>query len=170
MVDPTTSRFHASWQDEDASEAIEDVELDGAVAAIKWGLARSEFVFIRLGNRGDTYFCAGAEPDYPEEDPEPMPRWPPLGPPDAGWWVPPVLPTLDEARGVAADVEAGRRSAQDAAGWAYDRFLLVLQSIDDPNGDPLVAVMQKLTQGWIQVGTEVRRGSFPSTAMIVDPD
>jgi hypothetical protein len=171
MVDPATSRFYASWQDEDGSEAmIEDIELDGAEAAIGWGLARSEFVFIRLGNRGDTYFCAGVEPDYPEEDEEPMAMWPPTGPPDGGWWVPPVIPTLDEARGVAADVEAGRRTAQDAAGWAYDRLFLVLDSVDDPNGDPLVAEMVKLTRDWVQIGDEVRRGSFPATAIIVESD
>ena len=87
MIDPENARFWASWQDEDADGLVEDAELDGAEAAIAWGRARSKFVFIRLGNRGDTYFSASEE-DVASDDGEPIPSWPPTGPPPGGWWDP----------------------------------------------------------------------------------
>ena len=36
MINPATARFWASWQDEAEPQALEDVELDGAEAAIEW--------------------------------------------------------------------------------------------------------------------------------------
>jgi hypothetical protein len=85
MVDPETALFWCSWQDDD--EALEDVDLDGAEAAIAWGRERSSVVLIRLGNRGDTYFSSGEEhPDQGEYDP--LPIWPPSAPPAEGWWDP----------------------------------------------------------------------------------
>ena len=81
MIDPATGRFWASWQDE-AEGTIEDIEVDGAEAAIEWGRERSETVYIRLGHRGDTYFSAGVVDA--EDDDGPMPVWPPPGPPPGG--------------------------------------------------------------------------------------
>jgi hypothetical protein len=87
MVDPATARFWVSWQDEEATMAIEDDDILGADAAIAWGRERADVVLIRLGHREDTYFSAGAT--YPEsEDDEPMPIWPPAGPPPEGWFTP----------------------------------------------------------------------------------
>lgn len=121
MIDPDTGLFWASWQDESEPAALEDVELVGAEAAIAWDRERSEIVYIRLGHRGDTYFFAGSGVQ-PESDDEPVPVWPPTGAPPGGWWEPPTVPSLAEIEGVAAEVEAGTRSAKDAALWALDRM------------------------------------------------
>ncbi|MFL5964502.1 MAG: hypothetical protein ACJ757_16605 [Gaiellaceae bacterium] len=120
MVDPATGLFRASWQDESESAALEDVEIVGADAAIAWGRERSEVVMIRLGSRGDTYFSAGVA--QPEGDDEPESDWPPSGPPPGGWWEPPSSPTLAEVGRIAAEVDSGARSAEDAATWASDRM------------------------------------------------
>jgi len=120
MVDPATALFWASWQDENESATLEDVELVGAEAAVAWGRERSEIVSIRLGNRGDTYFSAGVR--QPEGDDEPDPVWPPAGPPADGWWEPPAVPTLVEIERVAAEVASETRTAVDAARWASDRI------------------------------------------------
>jgi hypothetical protein len=82
MIDPATARFRASWQDEDESAELEDIEVVGAEAAIRWGGERSNTVLIRLGNRGDTYFSAGSL--LAEDDDGPLPAWPPSGPPPGG--------------------------------------------------------------------------------------
>jgi len=125
MINPATARFWASWQDEAESRALEDVELDGAEAAIEWGRARSRIVWIRLGHRGDTYFSAGTT--HPDDDEEPTPVWPPAGPPPGGWWEPPTVPTLREIERVAAEVASEMRSAEDAAHWAMDRLRPVIE-------------------------------------------
>jgi len=72
MIDPSTARFSASWQDEDGPATLEDIELDGAEAAIAWGRERSETVLIRLGNRGDTYFSAGVAPAEDDDGAYPL--------------------------------------------------------------------------------------------------
>jgi hypothetical protein len=94
MVDPATSLFWVSWQGDD--RVLEDGDIHGAEAAIAWGRERSDYVMIRLGHRGDTFFSAGTKhpPDNPD-DPydEPLPIWPPSGPPPEGWYT----PTDDEA-------------------------------------------------------------------------
>lgn len=91
MVDPATSLFWVSWQND---RVIEDDDIRGADAAIEWGRQRSDYVFIRLGHRGDTWFSAGAKhpPDNPDE---PLPIWPPSGPPPEGWYT----PTEDDRHG-----------------------------------------------------------------------
>ena len=154
MVDPATGRFEASWQAEGETDVLEEVETDGAEAAIEWGRARAEFVYIRLGNRGDTYFYAGAIPPQDEDD-EPIPAWPPLGPPPGGWWAPPVRPTLEEAEAVAAAVAAGRQSPKEAARWAFDRIEATIEPAHEPE-DPVLSVLFSLTSGWIQINDEIR--------------
>jgi hypothetical protein len=121
MIDPATALFWASWQDENESAALANIELVGAEAAIAWGRGRSEIIWIRLGHRGDTYFFAGSVVQ-PESDDEPIPAWPPAGPPPCGWWEPPICPTLAEVERVAAEVASGTRSTEDAASWAWDRM------------------------------------------------
>ena len=81
MVDPGTSLFWVSWQDD---EVLAHDDLTGAEAAITWGRERSDRVLIRLGHSEGTYFSAGREtvPD--------MPQWPPSGPPPEGWFTPPA--------------------------------------------------------------------------------
>jgi hypothetical protein len=59
MVDPETSLFYASWQDNRVLEDEDDIR--GAEAAIEWGRERSDYVIIRLGHRGDTFFSAGTK-------------------------------------------------------------------------------------------------------------
>jgi hypothetical protein len=87
MVDPETSRFWVSWQIHDAEKGeggvLEDAEIVGADAAIAWGRERADEVFIRLGDTGDTDFSAGAVAGD-----DPIPRWPPSGPPSDGWFHP----------------------------------------------------------------------------------
>jgi hypothetical protein len=87
MVDRERSRFSASWQDGNADDSLEDVDFDGADAAIAWGRERSDVVLIRLGNRGDTYFSAGAK-HVIDDEAESLPLWPPEAPPPQGWWDP----------------------------------------------------------------------------------
>jgi hypothetical protein len=90
MVDPGSSRFRVSWQDEDEDEddTLEDAEIDTAEAAIAWGRKRASVVWIRLGHRGDTYFSAGDEhPADDDPDNEPVPHWPPASPPSDSWWT-----------------------------------------------------------------------------------
>jgi hypothetical protein len=86
MVDPETSTFWASWQNDE--RALEDVDIVGAENAIAWGRERADVVMIRLGHRGDTYFSAGAVYDPDDSDEPPHPAWPPLGPPPGGWYTP----------------------------------------------------------------------------------
>jgi hypothetical protein len=83
LIDPDRGRFVASLQGPD--RVIEEIEVEGADAAILWGRARAEIVIIRLGARGDCVFSAGDVVAYDEDDP--LPLWPP-DPPAAGWWVP----------------------------------------------------------------------------------
>lgn len=99
---------------------LEEIELVGAEPAVLWGRARAETVIIRLGHRHDTFFSAGDSPV--EDDDGPMPEWPPAGPPDGGWWQPPPRPTLAEVEEVAAEVAAGKLSADEAAQWALARL------------------------------------------------
>lgn len=83
MVDPETSLFWVSWQDETADDVVESRDdIVGAEAAIAWGRERADVVVIRLGHRGDTYFSAGDIPDPS------MPPWPPRTPPAEGWFTP----------------------------------------------------------------------------------
>jgi hypothetical protein len=85
MVDPESSRFWVSLQEHDDEKeeggVLEDAEIVGAEAAIAWGRKRAELVFIRLGHGVGTYFSAGS---IAGEDP--IPRWPPSGPPPEGWF------------------------------------------------------------------------------------
>jgi hypothetical protein len=91
MVDPESGRFWVSWQNDDDDEGlIADDEIIGAEAAIAWARERSSDVVIRLGHRGDTYFWAGEGVEPVEDsDDEPLPVWPPAGPPPSGWYTPP---------------------------------------------------------------------------------
>jgi hypothetical protein len=130
MLDPATARFQASWQAEEEPMylCLEDVELDGAEAAIEWGRARSDKVWIRLGHRGDTYFSAGTTQQPDDVDDEPMPVWPPTGPPPGGWWEPPTVPTMDEIDRVGADVASNRLSVEEAVTWALDRLTPAIEA------------------------------------------
>jgi hypothetical protein len=80
MVDPATSSFWVSWQDDDG--VVADTDLVGAEAAISWGRQRSERVLIRLGHSAGTYFSAGRKRE------EGMPEWPPTEAPPDGWLAP----------------------------------------------------------------------------------
>jgi hypothetical protein len=80
MVDPETSLFVVSWEDED--DVIESTEVRGAEAALAWGRERAEVVLIRLGHTWETYFSAG---DRPEES---LPAWPSQASPPEGWFTP----------------------------------------------------------------------------------
>jgi hypothetical protein len=85
MVNPETALFSASWQTPE--QVLEDVDIVGAEAAIAWGQERADVVLIRLGHRGDTYFSAGSiHKEYLADPDEPMPIWPPSGPPPEGWF------------------------------------------------------------------------------------
>jgi hypothetical protein len=152
LIDPATGLFWASWQDEGESAALEDVELVGADVAIAWGRERSESVWIRLGNRGDTYFFAGSGMQ-PESDDEPIPDWPPAGPPPGGWWEPPTCPTLPEVERVAAEVTSGIRSAKDAALWAWDRMY---PSITEGAPSPIVEALHRLIEAGGETGLKPR--------------
>lgn len=78
MVDPDSSMFVASWQD---NGPLEHTEIIGAEAAIAWGRKRSERVVIRLGHDGpDTYFSAG------DREHDEFPRWPPPRRATPDWW------------------------------------------------------------------------------------
>lgn len=151
MINPETGHFWASWQDEEVDGVLEDVELDGAEAAIEWGRERSETVYIRLGHRGDTYFSAGAV--LAADDDGPMPAWPPTGAPPGGWWVPPVPPTLADVRAVVTEVAEGKRSAEDAAAWALDRMGPAIEAGGD---QAIVALLGELSSGWLSAGGRVR--------------
>jgi hypothetical protein len=66
MVDPETSLFWVSWEndaEDDVGEWRDDIV--GAEAAITWGRERADVVVIRLGHTGDTYFSAGEIPERP---------------------------------------------------------------------------------------------------------
>jgi hypothetical protein len=83
MVDPDTSSFWVSWQEEGLADVIEwRDDIVGAEAAIAWGRERAAVVVIRLGHTGDTYFSAGdiADPS--------VPSWPPRTPPPEGSFTP----------------------------------------------------------------------------------
>lgn len=84
MVDPVSALFWVSWQGDD--RVIEDGDIRGADAAIEWGRERSDYVFIRLGHTGDTYFSAGAK--HPAPPDETLRIWPPDGPPPDEWFTP----------------------------------------------------------------------------------
>jgi hypothetical protein len=79
MVNPVTSSFWVSWQDDDL---LADDDVIGAEAAISWGRERADRVLIRLGHSEGTYFSAG------RERVEDLPEWPPSGPPAGGWFTP----------------------------------------------------------------------------------
>jgi hypothetical protein len=81
MVDPDTSSFWVSWQDEGLDDVIESDDIVGAEAAIAWGRERADVVVIRLGHTDDTYFSAGDITDPSG------PSWPPTPPPE-GWFTP----------------------------------------------------------------------------------
>jgi hypothetical protein len=83
LVDPARGRFVASLQGPD--RVIDEIEVEGAEAAILWGRARAQVVTIRLGSRGDCIFSAGDVVARDED--EPLRQWPP-DPPAEGWWVP----------------------------------------------------------------------------------
>lgn len=151
MIDPETGRFWASWQDDDAEGVVEDIELDGAEAAIAWGRERSETVYIRLGHRGDTYFSAGAV--HAEDDEGRLPLWPPAGPPPGGWWTPPVPPTLADVQAVAAEVARGERSAESAAAWALDRMGPTIEAGGD---QAILALLGELSSGWMSINGKLR--------------
>jgi hypothetical protein len=83
MVDPKTSLFWVSWQEDAADDVIEfRDDIVGAEAAIAWGRRRADVVVIRLGHTGDTYFSAGERPDPS------VPSWPPQTSPPEGWFRP----------------------------------------------------------------------------------
>jgi hypothetical protein len=83
MVDPETSLFWVSWQNDAADDVIEwRDDVLGAEAAIAWGRRRADVVVIRLGHAGGTYFSAGSRPDAS------IPSWPPQTPPPEGWFRP----------------------------------------------------------------------------------
>jgi hypothetical protein len=150
MIDPVTGMFWASWQDESA--ALEDIELVGAEAAIAWGRERSQIVYIRLGHRGDTYFFAGSGVQ-PKSDDEPLPVWPPAEPPPGGWWEPPKCPSLAEIQSIAAEVEAGARSAENAAGWASDRMHVAMM---EAASLPVVEALYRLMEAGGETGFKLR--------------
>lgn len=125
MVNPATGRFWCSWQDEGLGRSIEDVDVDGAEAAVEWGRERSETVLIRLGHGGDTYFSAGTA--RARDDDDPLPLWPPQAPPSDGWWEPPKVPSLQEIEQVASEAASGTRPLEDAATWAMDRMRPALE-------------------------------------------
>jgi hypothetical protein len=84
MIDPAVELFGASWQDDEG--VIEEMEFMDAEAAVAWGRERSAFVLIRLDHDGYAFFSAGTL--RLEDDGEPLPPWPPKGPPPGGWWEP----------------------------------------------------------------------------------
>jgi len=84
MVDPESSLFSVSWQDEVKGEVVGDEEIVGADAAIAWARERADVVLIRLGHTRDTYFSAGEHRAYAAT----MPIWPPRDPPSEGWYRP----------------------------------------------------------------------------------
>lgn len=79
MVDPATSWFWMSWQDEGV---VDQEEVLGAENAIAWACERAADVLIRLGQSDDTYFSAGIGPAYGS-----LPKWPPAIPSE-GWFRP----------------------------------------------------------------------------------
>jgi hypothetical protein len=94
MVNPETAVFRAHVEEEvgGRSSPGEETKVTGAEAAIAWGRERASVVWIRLGNRGDTYFSAGQEHPADDEPEEFVRHWPPEGPPTGGWWKPPPSP------------------------------------------------------------------------------
>ena len=83
LVDPDRGRFFASLQGPD--RVIDEIEVEGAEAAILWARARAKVVTVQLGARGDSVFSAGDVVACDED--EPLPQWPP-DPPAQGWWIP----------------------------------------------------------------------------------
>jgi hypothetical protein len=109
MVDPDTSTFSVSWQDNEQrrSETLADAdEIEGADVAIAWGRERCDRVLIRLAHTAESHFSAGRVRLTPNTDGsgEPLPVWPPAAPPPEGWWTP-----ADEAAAFEAAVEEARR-------------------------------------------------------------
>jgi hypothetical protein len=141
MVDPANSKFWVSWQDEGEAGPLEDAEVVGAEAAISWGRKRSPIVWIRLGNRGDTYFSAGDEHPADDDPEEFVPHWPPDGSPSGGWWNVPPIPTLEEIQNMAGRVESGDASATEASRWAAERLSFALRAEGDLNQETLNALV-----------------------------
>lgn len=146
MIDPDVGRFEASWQLDDKGE-VENIELDGAEAAIAWGRKRSDIVLIRLAHSGDCFFSAGVR--NAGDDDDPLPEWPP-SPPREGWWTPPDPPTLAEVRAVVADVARGSRSAEEAAAWAYERY-----PVGAKRDEEILAALIPLMAGWASHGGRI---------------
>jgi hypothetical protein len=91
MLDPEEGRFWVSWQDADLHGRhllVEDSEVKGASAAVEWGRQRALRVFIRLGREHATYFTAGEEAGFAQDDEDAFPSWPPRAAPSGGWWLP----------------------------------------------------------------------------------
>lgn len=124
MVDPAVAEFWASWQDNNEGVGLEDVDITGADAAIAWGRARAEIVWIRLGHTHETYFSAGDKHPADDAPDEYVPHWPPQVPP-GGWWQPPPRPTLDDVEAVAKKVRAREIDAEQASRWAEERLAMV---------------------------------------------
>jgi hypothetical protein len=142
MANPARSRFWVSWQDEtDSKGVLETAVLVGAEAAIDWGRVRSEVVWIRLGNRGGTYFSAGVQ--HPADAAhEKVPHWPPDGPPVQGWWEPPPRPDRNEIRSIDARVVSGELSKADAKQWAELRLNVYGSELDPETVRELVVLTQ----------------------------
>jgi hypothetical protein len=67
--------------------------------------------------------------------------------------VPPVSPTLAEARAVAAEVARGERSAESAAAWALDR---VGPTIEAGGDQEIIDLLAELSSGWMSINGELR--------------
>jgi hypothetical protein len=109
MVDPDSSVFNVSWQDNEPgrSELLADAgEIEGAEAAIAWGRERCERVLIRLAHTDEGHFSAGRVRLTANADGsgEAFPVWPPAVTPAEGWWTP-----SDEAAAFEKAVEEARR-------------------------------------------------------------
>jgi hypothetical protein len=110
MVDPDTSAFDVSWQDNQPGrfETVADArEIKGAEAAIAWGRERCDRVLIRLAHTPESHFSAGRVRLTANTDGsgEPFPVWPPAAPPPEGWWT-----LADEAAAFQEAVEEVRRN------------------------------------------------------------
>lgn len=127
MVDPRTTDFWVSWQD---NASLADEVIGGADAAIEWGRLRADKVLIRLGHSQGTYFSAGAVRPADDEDDEDddvgvIPDWPPVEPPPDGWWYPPPVPTLADVAAKTQQVSAGELDQATAREWAEVMFCVL---------------------------------------------
>jgi hypothetical protein len=141
MVDPGTSAFSASWQDEGP---LGGVEVTGAEAAIAWGHERAERILIRLGHNGVTYFSAGSEKvtDFPV--------WPPAGPPPAGWWSPSEAGIDEESPSGLWSVRLGLKLQGDRELGEAAKRAFMARIAEDP-GIPSVTGTEEPARGEIQV-------------------